>query len=134
MSTPSKEPLKILVCGGREFEDYELAKNVISEAIKSKAIENADVEIVSGHCKGADMLGEKYATEHGTMLKIFKAEWSLYGRAAGPKRNKAMIDYISTSERKMVIAFVRKNSVGTRNTIKQAQKAGIEVIEIPYDS
>ncbi len=134
METSIKEPLKILVCGGREFEDYELAKSVISEAIKSKSVAHSDVEIVSGHCKGADMLGERYAAEHGTMLKIFEAEWSLYGRAAGPKRNKAMIDYISTSERKMVIAFVSKNSIGTRNTISQAKKKNLEVIEVPYDA
>jgi len=34
----------------------------------------------------------------------------------------------------MVIAFVSKNSVGTRKTISQAKKKNLEVIEVPYDA
>ena len=45
---------------------------------------------------------------------------------------KQMIDYISGFENKLVVAFTTADTVGTRNTIKLAQKNNIPVVEIPY--
>ena len=73
-----------------------------------------------------------YAKKHGTALKIFPAEWTKYGKRAGPIRNRQMIDYINGFENKVVIAFVSANTKGTRNTIAFAQKANIRVIEKQY--
>ena len=73
-----------------------------------------------------------YAKKHGIALKIFPAEWTKYGKCAGPIRNRQMIDYINGFENKVVIAFVSANTKGTRNTIAFAQKANIRVIEKQY--
>ena len=43
-----------------------------------------------------------------------------------------MIDYINNFENKLVVAFTTVDTVGTRNTIKLAQKNNIPVVEIPY--
>ena len=49
---------RILICGGRHFEDYDLLKSILENALKEKDFTPNEVEIVSGHSKGADMLGE----------------------------------------------------------------------------
>lgn len=122
---------KILICGGRHFDSYEMLRFVVDDIITNT--ETDTVEIVSGHCQGADMLGEQYAKENDYALKIFPADWKKYGRSAGPIRNKQMIDYISsTCENPIVVAFKSENSKGTANTIALAKKKQIPVYEIPY--
>ena len=136
LPTPKKiengKPYKILVCGGRHFESYGLLKVVLGKLIEKFYIHISTSEIVSGHCQGADMLGEKYAEEYGVSVRRFPADWGKYKRKAGPIRNKQMIDYISDFENKLVVAFTTADTVGTRNTIKLAQKNNIPVVEIPY--
>lgn len=123
---------KILVCGGRHFESYGLLKVVLGKLIEKLYINISTSEIVSGHCQGADMLGENYAEEYGISVKCFPADWEKYKRKAGPIRNKQMIDYISGFENKLVVAFTTADTFGTRNTIKLAQRNHIPVVEIPY--
>lgn len=66
---------KILVCGGRHFESYGLLKVVLGKLIEKFHIDISTSEIISGHCQGADMLGEKYAEEYGISVKCFPADW-----------------------------------------------------------
>lgn len=40
--------------------------------------------------RGADALGEHWATAHGIPVERFPADWDKHGRAAGPIRNEAM--------------------------------------------
>lgn len=124
------DKLRILVCGGRHFSDYVLLEKTINGIIAESGC--ADIEIVSGHCVGADRLGELYAEKHNARVKIFSAEWEKYGKCAGITRNKQMVDYISDFKNKIVIAFVSANTKGTRNTIVFAKRANIRVIEKKY--
>lgn len=122
------EMVHILVCGGRHFTDYPLLCSVLDSSIGNMC----DMEIVSGHCQGAERLGEIYAEEHGFSVKMFPAEWEKYQRKAGPIRNRQMIDYIKPFANRFVVAFTSENTVGTRYTMSLAKKAGIPVMEIPY--
>ena len=122
--------LLILVCGGRHFDDYALLEQTVDGVISESGCD--DIEIVSGHCIGADRAGELYAKRHNAELKIFPAEWEKYGKRAGIIRNKQMIDYISGFDNKIVIAFTSANTKGTRNTIALAKKKNIRVIEKEY--
>lgn len=124
--------LRILVCGGRHFENYDLLKNILDKVLKLKKLTPKDVEIVSGHCKGADLLGERWAEETKASVKIFPADWVKYKKSAGPIRNKQMIDYITCFRDRLVVAFVSPNSKGTRNTISLAKKNNIPVIATEY--
>ena len=126
------EKYRIVICGGRHFNDYEQLKTTITNFLKQRKIEIENVEIVSGHCQGADMLGEQYAKEYGLNLTIFHADWQRYKRKAGPIRNKQMIEYIMQTENKAVIAFVSENSKGTKQTVLLAKRAGIFVVETHY--
>ena len=124
---------KIIVCGGRHFEDYTRLKAIMKDYLDKNVIAPTDVEIVSGHCQGADMLGERYAEEHGCALTVFPAEWKKYGRAAGPIRNKQMVDSIANAKKKAVIAFVSENTRGTKNTVAYA-KNNIEFFVLEDDT
>lgn len=119
---------RILIAGGRDFADYEMLSSVVSEFLSGHV---GDVEIVSGHAKGADALGERYATEHGIPLVVMKAEWGKYGKAAGVIRNRQMLDYISLAT-PAVFAFWDGKSHGTKHTIETSRKMGIEPTVIYY--
>ena len=127
------EVFHILICGGRHFDNYNLLESTVTNYLIQQGIKNKNLEIVSGHCPGADLLGEKFSKEHKTALRVFPAQWTRYGKAAGPLRNKEMINYLSSFDNKLVIAFVSPNSKGTRNTIALARKLKINVIEIAYE-
>lgn len=118
---------KIVIAGCRTFSDYERAREAIGKIIKSK-FSGENVKIISGGCRGADKLGERYAHENGLKLTIYNAEWDKYGRAAGPKRNEKMAnaaDYI--------ICFWDGKSRGTKSMIELANKykKQIFIIKIP---
>ena len=123
---------RIIVCGGRHYEDYEQLERSVDQVISEMNLDLTEVEIVSGHCAGADQLGERYAKEHGAKCSIFPAQWHLYGRSAGPIRNSKMVEYAAESEFPVVVAFLSLRTRGTRDTVKKAEKRGFRVITVEY--
>ena len=109
---------RLLVCGSRDFEDYDLLKSKLDHYLSRHRL----VEIVSGGCKGADKLAERYAKEKGFAFREFPANWNKYKRAAGPIRNEEMHKYISQFENRGVVAFWNGQSAGTRGNFELAHK------------
>lgn len=120
--------MKILVCGDRNWYDRFLIWCVLKEYSEC----GEPVTIISGGCRGADMLAESVAEGLGFDTLIFKAGWKRYGKAAGPIRNRQMID----EKPDLVIAFhdYMEKSKGTKNMLDLAQKNGIEWIRISHTS
>jgi hypothetical protein len=116
------ELLKIGVVGSRGFNDYKLLKDTLDKYLDSVYL------IVSGGAKGADQLGEKWANENGIKTLIFKPEWDKFGKVAGFLRNKDIVDHSD-----IIIAFWDGMSRGSEDTIKQAKKAGKEVIIVYFN-
>lgn len=104
----------VLVCGGRDFNDYDLLKSELDQCLP-------DV-IISGACRGADTLAIKWAIENNVSYISCPAEWEKYGRIAGIKRNQYMLD---THKPDLVIAFDGGN--GTRHMISIARKSNVPV-------
>ncbi|MGN0571086.1 MAG: DUF2493 domain-containing protein [Candidatus Fimenecus sp.] len=107
---------RIVVAGCREYDDYDDAKVYIEMCIK-KIRERYALVFLSGGCKGADMLGERYANENGFRIERYLADWQKYGKSAGPKRNLQMVkacDY--------VICFWDGKSRGTASVISYAKE------------
>jgi len=107
---------RIVVAGCRYYEDYDTAKKYIDMCI-NKIRQEYTIIFLSGGCKGADMLGERYAKENGFNIEYYPAEWSKYGKKAGPKRNFQMAkdcDY--------VICFWDGKSSGTASMISYAKQ------------
>ena len=78
--------MRVIIAGGRDFTDYQLLLDAIQEA-------QFNIEtVVSGGAKGADYLGEFYASEMNLKLNVYNADWERHGRAAGPIRNRKMAE------------------------------------------
>lgn len=134
--------MRVLVCGSRAFEDYELLQKTLHEFVvydeRPFPYLPEDFVLIQGGAKGADSLADQWASVYGVSSICYKADWEKYGKAAGPIRNKQMLD---EGKPDLVIAFLSKvaheemlygfsnnqHSRGTKNMIEQAIKAGIPV-------
>jgi hypothetical protein len=115
---------KVIIAGGRDFQDYNLLKEKCDSILSSV---KDDIMIVSGCATGADSLGEKYAAENDYIVAYFQPNWNLYGRGAGMVRNREMAEYGDA-----LIAFHDGQSKGTANMIKIAKEKGLKVRVINY--
>lgn len=111
---------RLIIAGSRNFNDFALLSQQVTQYIHECDFTMNNLEIVSGGARGADTLGERYAKEHSLPFFRCEAEWDKYGRAAGPIRNEKMAKYATH-----LIAFLGNNSRGTQNMINQAKKIGI---------
>ena len=115
---------KVVIGGCRDYIDYVFFKSRLDEILKD---EKEEIVIISGHCSGVDLMGERYAEENGFRVKLFFPEWKKYGRAAGPIRNKKMVECAD-----LVIAFWDGKSKGTRSLIEYAQNDEKETVVIKF--
>lgn len=79
-------------------------------------------QVISGTARGADRLGEAWATEHGIPISRFPAEWGGLGPRAGYLRNLKMAEAADA-----LIAVWDGDSGGTRNMIDVAMKRNLLV-------
>lgn len=100
--------IKLIVAGSRNFTDYPLLQKTLEAYLLLHKEE--DIEIVSGTCRGADLLGEYFAKENNLNIKRFPANWDMYGKSAGFIRNKEMGQYSDYA-----IIFCVDNSQGSIN-------------------
>lgn len=112
---------RVLVCGGRTFNKRQLLFDILDLAHDRNPI----VLLIHGAASGADRLAGEWAKERGVPTNEYRADWDRHGRAAGPIRNKQMLDEAKPD---LVIAF--PGSVGTANMVAQAEGAGIPVARI----
>ena len=79
--------------------------------------------IIHGTASGADLLAGEVAKEMGLIVQEYPAHWARYGRAAGPIRNRLMLDQVPD----LVLAFHDNinASKGTKDCLEEAQRRGI---------
>ena len=118
---------KLIVAGSRSFNQYPLLKEKLDLFLRNRMPE---VEIVSGKACGADRLGERYAKEHGLIVKEFPANWDMYGKQAGLIRNAQMANYAHA-----LVAFLDGRSSGTEDMIEKikAQQKPIRIVYFSLD-
>ena len=127
-----KKTLKVLVCGGRDFNNEILLSNIIDAIVPWNCLLHYDIEFVTGGAEGADKLGKKYADNHCYSCKVFPADWDKNGKSAGFIRNAEMANYIEHDG--IVIAFWNYKSKGTEHMIRIARQKKIPVNIIYYDN
>lgn len=115
---------KVIIAGGRDFNDYNSLNKYCSFILKNKK----NVVIISGQANGADNFGEKFALEKNHNLVLFPANWDLYGKSAGYIRNEQMAKYSNA-----LIAFWNKKSKGTKHMIDLAKKNKLDIRIYYYD-
>ena len=113
--------MKVLVCGGRNYEEREKAFFILDAMHGKKAI----ALIIEGGARGADTLAREWAVSRNVPFRTFHANWALYGRRAGPIRNQQMLDEAKPD---VVIAF--PGGDGTRDMVTRARNRGIKVFEL----
>lgn len=117
--------MKILVCGSTYFTDYEKFHDELMKILVDRGFN--DVTIISGMAKGADTLAVQFADQYGLPCLKFPADWSRYGKGAGPVRNQQMLDEGSPD---LIVAFPIQSSKGTRDMIKRGLMEDVKVIVI----
>lgn len=111
----------VLVCGGRDFYDWKKLSVYLGAYHDEYGIEH----LIHGNACGADWLAKAWAHFKGIPQTPFPADWKTHKYAAGAIRNKQMLDEGSPD---LVVAFPGGN--GTKDMIRQAKKAGVEVLEV----
>lgn len=115
---------RVIIAGGRDFNDYELLSKTMKDYLAS--IED-DICVVCGQARGADTLGERYAKEHNHSIQYYPANWKRYGKAAGYIRNTEMANNADA-----LVAFWDGQSLGTKHMIATAIQLGLSIHVVRY--
>lgn len=114
--------MRVLVCGGRDYEDRARVWSVLNELHSRQKI----TTVITGGAKGADTFARGWAVgTPGVTSLVFPAKWAEQGRGAGPRRNQQMLD---EGKPQIVVAF--PGGVGTADMVSRARKAGVKIIKI----
>ena len=108
--------MKTLVCGSRAAVDPKPLYEFLDK------LQPRPTLIISGTARGADIFGEIWARNNKIPCKRFPADWRKYGKSAGFRRNLEMLD-----EAERVVAYWDGRSSGTRHTISEGSKRGLQV-------
>jgi hypothetical protein len=106
----------ILVCGSRKFRNWALVTEVVGDF-------DPETVVVEGGAAGPDTFARKAAHARGLHVASVPALWDAFGKAAGFRRNRAMLRLGVT----MVVAFWDGKSSGTGMMIDFSLAAGIPV-------
>ena len=117
---------KVIIAGGRDFNDYDLLKRMCNSILIHKR-QTHTIIILSGLAKGADTLAVRYADEQNYQCLGYTADWGRFGKSAGIRRNAQMAENADA-----LIAFWDGSSRGTKNMIEQAQAKGLQIRIIKY--
>lgn len=134
--------MKIIIAGGRDFNNYKLLKYKTLEILKTLP-SGTSIVIVQGGAEGADSLAKMFAKERGAVCQQVDADWSdlyapgamikegryghRYNARAGFDRNVKM-----AKMSQMLIAFWNGSSPGTKHMIETARLQGLVVHVIKY--
>lgn len=131
---------KLIIAGSRTITDYKIVKKAIEKGLKKLKLGVTDIaEVVSGHAKGVDKLGEQWAHENKIKVKIFEPEWNnikragakvetnqygkKYDKLAGFHRNEQMADYGD------ILIAINEGSNGTDYMIKVMKERNKDFFE-----
>lgn len=121
-----EEVFRVIITGCWDFTNYELLCQKCDRMLSEK-VKTHKVIVVSGHEKGADALGERYAKERKFGLEKYPADRSR-GRLSGTIRNEQMAKVADA-----LIVFWDGRFRETRNMIDFANLKGIPVKIVRID-
>lgn len=123
---PEGFSMKLIVSGSRSIADYETVKNAIDNLVNQGISITA---IIEGTSRGVDRLASRYAQVHDIENIRVPADWKTYHKAAGPIRNRNMLEMGDA-----LLALWDGASRGTMNMIKAATRKGIPVTVVHVSS
>ncbi len=112
--------MRVLVCGGRDYQDGEKLSSVLHDINRKKPIS----VIIEGGARGADYLAHVWAAMNGIYTIRYPADWNKYRQGAGVIRNQQML---TEGKPDLIVAF--PGGIGTAHMVRIARKAGVEVYQ-----
>lgn len=109
--------MKVIVCGSRSWDDVAKMREVLDTLPEGTVI-------VHGGAPGADKMAGSLARKRGFSPIVYPAQWDKHGKAAGPIRNRQMLDVELPD---LVIAFWDGVSRGTKDMIDETERRRIEL-------
>ncbi len=119
---------KVIIAGSRGFSNYKLLREQCNKFLREKR-KTSNIIVVSGHARGADTLGEKYAQDERFTLEIYPAQWKKFGKRAGYRRNEQMAEVADA-----LIAFWDGSSKGTKHMIDIMNEKKLLVRVVQYET
>ncbi len=128
--------MNLLITGSRDYWRLPLVEAVLYSFITTDPIPGRKGEPVKqmfvGDAKGVDReaarVWRKYRKNDP---EIFRANWIIHGKSAGPRRNAEMLKAFHKAGGGIVIAFWDGKSPGTLNMIRQVIKDGTNGVMLP---
>jgi hypothetical protein len=113
--------IRLLICGDRNWTDRRSIESYLSGYSPELTT------VIHGGASGADSIAGEIAENLSMGVEVFPADWHRYGRAAGPIRNRQMLD----AHVDLVVWFHLdiESSKGTKNMVAQARQTGIQTID-----
>lgn len=121
------QKVRLLIAGTREFNDYDFLRRNMDYVVK-EALQEYEIEVISGTARGADRLGERWAADRGYKVIRFPADWDQFGKRAGMIRNQDMVNCADYA-----VYFWDGTSPGTKVCIDMAKRKEIPVLVIEYE-
>lgn len=128
--------MRVIIAGTRDYQDKIEFYSIMDYIRSTFPVFQTDPirEIVSGHAKGVDRLGEEYANKYQIPLVHFLPNWEQDGKKAGPIRNRHMAEYTSQIPNGTLIAFWDDKSKGTKAMITYAKKKKLNCFIYHYQT
>jgi len=117
--------VKVLVCGSRDWTDNEEVWVRLDEL--NRRLVGGITVLIHGEARGADTFAGEWACERKVHVLSYPAEWTKYGKQAGPIRNRQMLQ---GGQPGLVVAFSEelRPSSGTWNMVNLARRADVPVL------
>lgn len=118
----------LLVAGSRSFAHWSQEKmnDLLSQA--SSCLDMTFDRIMEGGAPGVDTKSRYWAQGKGYPVETVPAQWDLFGKSAGYKRNVEMVEAADA-----VIIIWDGKSKGTKHTLNLATKKGIPMVVVIRD-
>jgi hypothetical protein len=119
--TQDKPAVHLAIVGYRQFNDYKLFCTVVDAFIAS--LDKKPASVISGGCRGADSMAERYAKEKDIPMDVLRPDPSL-GIRGFIVRDKEIAKKCTH-----MVAFPSKEGSGTQKTIGFARNMGKPIRE-----
>ena len=110
--------MRTIIAGSRGITKL----SIVWKAVDASGWRKEITTVISGTARGVDQLGERFARLYSIPVERHPAQWDVYGRSAGHRRNEEMARCADA-----LIAIWDGRSPGTRSMIGYAQKYGLKV-------
>jgi hypothetical protein len=114
---PQEKRMRVLITGGRKFNDLKLLETTLDATHATVPISN----LIHGAASGADTMAGEWASKNGIEVVACPANWKRFGRGAGPIRNREMLELSPD----LLVAF--PGGRGTADMISAAKNKDIPI-------